>query len=175
MKYIIDIPDDTVIAEGDRYVLGLPVNMGSEERLFPTDILLTPYVERPDRKAIEDEVWELARKIERMTVGEIEDCFDEVYEGDPFVVSSLSYQEAKAMYGAWKKDKDEDEIHIGDEVEYDDIRFIVTGLIGDRAYGFKYPCDYDDVGEYCDVDMLTKTGRHFDEVAELLKKMRGSE
>ena len=31
--------------------------------------------------------------------------------------------------------------------------------------------DYDDIGEYCDIDMLTKTGRHFDEVEELLKKM----
>ena len=65
---------------------------------------------------------------------------------------------------------------MGDEVEYDldgPVRFVVCGIVDNSAYGFKYPSDYDDVGEYCDIDMLDKTGRSFPEVAELLTKMKG--
>lgn len=73
----------------------------------------------------------------------------------------------------------EDVIRVGDEVEYEcggeKIRFIVTGVKDSTAYGFRQLMEYDDVtdvGEYCDVEDLRKTGRHFDEVAELLKKMK---
>lgn len=73
----------------------------------------------------------------------------------------------------------EDEIKAGDEVEYECcgeiVKFIVTGVNGSIAYGFKSPCEYHDVGEYSHIDGLHKTGRHFPEVVELLKKMRGEE
>lgn len=74
-------------------------------------------------------------------------------------------------------DAEKDEIHVGDEVEYkccdETVRYVVTEIVDEIAYGFKYPCNDVDVGEYCDVNELTKTGRSFPEITELLRKMNG--
>ena len=56
-----------------------------------------------------------------------------------------------------------------DEVEHECdgiVRFVVTGFCGEMEFGFKHQCDYDDVGEYRDIEDLRKIGRHFDEVEE---------
>lgn len=140
-----------------------------------TGLTIIPYIE-PDRKAIEDEVWEFARRmisISGKEVSEMWGCTTNFGE----VMHNTSYQEAKSKYEAWLKQKDE--IKVGDEVEYEScgevVKFIVTGVNGSRVYGFKSPCEYDDVGDYSDIDGLHKTGRHFPEVAELLQKMRGED
>ena len=66
---------------------------------------LTPYTE-PDRKAIEDEVWEFVRELihcnngKGMTDDELQSCFG--YDLYSQVFKHLSYQEAKAKYEAWR-------------------------------------------------------------------------
>ena len=161
MKYIIDIPDKYVMTTNPKKLMILEKGI-----TIATGIELTPYTE-PYRQAIEDEVWSFAWKIFNMDFGEYAKLFDDNE-------CPSDYRETKAKYESWKKQKDE--IRVGDEVEYecggDIVRFVVTGFRGERAFGFKNQCEYDDVGEYCDIEDLWKTGRHFDEVAELLKKMK---
>lgn len=72
---------------------------------------------------------------------------------------------------------DREQIRVGDEVEYfcgGNIRFVVCGIDNGVAYGFKYRPDFEDldIGEYCEINELKKTGRHFPEVEKLLEEMR---
>ena len=122
----------------------------------------------PDRKAIEDEVWEFARKVECMGIGEIEEAFDIHRENAMYPFNQMSYQEAKAKYKEWKKQKDE--IRVGDEVALQDgnFKYVVMGFHFNTAYLLasdgsvsKFP-----------VSKLKKLNRHFNETEELLKKMR---
>lgn len=144
MKYIIDIPDNAGWIE-----YYAPVEEVSN-RFKGTAVgidRLEPYTE-PDRKAIEDEVWKFAKKVRL-------EGFD-------------SYQEAKAKYVEWKKQKDE--IHVGDEVEdADGFKGIALDeLLQDSLHIL------DEDGELRLVfpKHLHKTGRHFDEVETMLKKMK---
>ena len=117
---------------------------------------LTPYTE-PDRKAIENEVWQNTWKMFLTTE-------------DFGATMGDSYSEAKAKYDAWKQLKEE--IHVGDEVEDNDgTRGIVFGINGtdllgvcwedERMSHFFWPKTY-----------CRKTGRHFSEAEDLLKKIR---
>ena len=178
MKYIIDVPSDLyAICK----TLRVPVKVGNGDiSWYNTHLTAEPYTE-PDRKAIEDEVWEFVSMLMNMHPDVAEDIYWSMNGGKGIgVAAEMTYQEAKARYDAWKKEKEE--IRIGDEVEYEyggeKIRFIVTGVKYSTAYGFRQIMEYEDVsdvGEYCDVDALQKTGRHFPEVAELLKKMGDTE
>lgn len=175
MKYIIDIPDDTTCINALKYEDSKCV--AARSYIIPD---LTPYTE-PDRKAIEDEVWEFASMLMNMHPDVAEDIYWSMNGGKGIgVAAEMTYQEAKAKYEARKKQKDE--LRVGDEVEYEydgeKIRFVVTGVKDSIAYGFRQIMEYEDVsdvGEYCDVDALQKTGRRFPEVEELLKKMRDTD
>ena len=122
-----------------------------------------------DRKDIEDEVWSFAWKISSMDIGEYVEIFDD--KG-----CSSDYREAKSKYEAWLKQKDE--IHVGDEIKFDignnnDMKAVAldqTGLNGEWSVLTENGC----VEEH-DEEELYKTGKHFDNVAELLEKMRGEE
>lgn len=171
-KYIIDVPDNT------QWIQWMNVSEKDGHAYFdykaPED--LTPYVRSESYidglKKGQNEVWEFAKKVR------LRSFFDDNHNLQPYLDYFDSYQEAKAKHEELKKF--ENEIRVGDEVEYSCLggthRFVVFGvestIVGNTAYGFKYPCDYNDVGEYCKIDMLTKTGRHFPEVEELLKKMK---
>ena len=82
------------------------------------------------------------------------------------LVSNCSYQEAKEMYEKWKKEKNE--IQIGDEVKDNDLedKGIATSVLATR-------CDvlwFDgSVSEEVPMSDLCKTGRHFDEIQNLLE------
>ena len=166
-KYIIDIPEDRIgDFVGSTHLL-MPYTMAGHEGHHDTELALTPYTE-PDREAIENEVWEFARKIistNENEVSEIWGCATNFGE----VMHNTTYQEAKTKYEEWRKQKDE--IRVGDEV-------IVAGTTGvvvripkgdEQRIHFISPsgtvyCN----NAYADI---VKTGRHFPEVAELLKKM----
>ena len=181
MKYIIEI-ENTPFGNPERD-LKLYKCAQFNSLVFDAEGLsrLTPYTE-PDRKAIEDaqeEVWNFASKIilsaslGGLTTDEIKDCFgnENVFFD---VLRDFSYQEAKAKYDAWKKKKNE--IRVGDEVipmdtEYDTM--IVT-----RTWKDDYWSDCVNTigfdGSICSflTSNVKKTGRHFDEVEELLKKIK---
>ena len=159
MKYIIDIPTELAEATA-RY--------WNET----TDMTLVPYIE-PDQKAIEDEVWEFVRMFSCLGNCAISEIGDDENTTDPLaLVEKYSYQQVKSKYEAWLKQKDE--IHVGDEViprdgtwrgvvvDVDDGDLTIMGNKGISAGGYKSK-------------HFSKTGRHFNEVAELLEKMRGEE
>lgn len=70
-------------------------------------------------------------------------------------------------YGVPKK-KD-DEIRVGDEVEYGRMVYVVTKITGDESHVLVIHTS-GDVGAI-PIDECHKTGRHFPEIAEVLKKM----
>ena len=174
MRYIIEFEDEYSMNEaGMKYHQCKQVPYWSVSHGIIKN--LTPYIE-PDRKAIEDEVWEFVRTITDMTNTQRIQCFgSETCDLDDY----LTYQEAKSKYEAWNKwKKQKYEIHVGDEVEYGDCKFVVTAETESRYHGI-HSSNGNIVrfgeGDYCRKDNCKKTGRHFDEVAELLEKMRGNE
>ena len=174
MKYIIDVPEDMIIKSAlSGLTLGIPMLVSATQKgyVLPTNIQLNQYTE-PDRKAIEDEVWKIARLI-ALEVGDGGLSPDDLYEcykssNIQEVMKIHSYQEAKAKYDKWEKEKEQ--IRVGDEVTlYDNVKLVVVTIDGTSAQGI------DENGECYEsifLNELTKTGRHFDEVEELLKKMR---
>lgn len=163
MKYIIDV--DGRISKHGKLELLCEVENALPQYICTT-IDARPYAE-PDRKTIEDEVWNFAAKIERMTCREVY----EVFGIDPaWLCNQMSYQEAKAKYEAWKKQNDE--IKVGDEIE-DVIRD--KGVVVYKYSKQLVDILWDDgsVTEDNSIEGVRKTGRHFPEVTQLLEKMRG--
>lgn len=170
MKDIINVSDEAIELMGGYISIFVePVFKTGDCKLYALRLSkenIKPYAE-PNLEDIEDEVWNFARTINYMGYDDFISCFggkteEKVYE--------LSYSEAKAEYEAWKKQKDE--IRVGDEVK----------LFG-RAKGLVYIVGEEMLeGVYSNCDRLIpfcwrkkdciKTGKHFPEITELLKKIR---
>ena len=173
MKYIIDIEDeytkdwvnDTPMCKE----LCMPISVPNRQRTYhvSTGFKLEPYTE-PDRKAIEDEVWEFARKIISTSENEMSEmwgCATNFGE----VMHNTTYSEAKAKYEKWRKQRDE--IHVGDEVIYNSrTRAVVLKPENEERYGTIFTSEFSTIA--VSHNELEKTGRHFDEVEELLEKMK---
>lgn len=168
MKYIIDIPDNSdteYTYDQDTKELKFPSPRIDPTSFMGLEIVLTnviPYTE-PDRKTIEDEVWAFAKKVR------LEEFIDEEGRLHGYISGFNSYSEAKAKYEAWKKQKDK--IRVGDEVIYNSrTKAIVLKPETKERYGIILT-----TSELATIsvshDDLEKTGRHFDEIEELLKKM----
>lgn len=178
MKYIIDIPNDDVgrWIGGTPYGLKLFVPLSIEdcgEYHIKTEIPVEPYIE-PVRKAIEDKVWDFVRTCLVMDGSDFVDAFDSC---SYINLLEHSYQEAKAKYDEWKKQKDE--IHVGNEVENASYKKgIVLNHYISPSSGLEYVrvLYMDDDGNSFisawEKKDVCKTGRHFDEVVTLLEKMR---
>lgn len=123
------------------------------------------------------EAWEVARKIIRMSDGDILDLFPDCYASVCTAVQAiLKYDafEAIAKLKAYEeKQKADDKIEVGDEVNWLGDCFIVTRIFQPR--NGKEQCDgIDDDGcVYHDVLIkdLEKTGRHFD-IQNILEAMK---
>ena len=173
MKYIIDIPDDRIgDFVGSTHLL-MPYTMAGHNGHHDTGLKLTPYTE-PDLdplvdeavETIENEVWEFVCKF----VWAIDD--KKILGTDILhAVRDMTYQDAKAKYESWKAEKDE--IRVGDEVKHRGLNYVVGYVGADKVYHLIDKNWLRTVvqGGY----QLIKTGRHFPEVAELLKKMRDTE
>ena len=161
-KYVIKLNPDCVDGE----FLKIPIRAAGEVQWIKTKASLIPYTE-PDREAIENEVWEFAMKCLSMDGSEFCDVFDSC---DALCLTNYSYQVVKAKYDKWKKEKEE--IHVGDEVKEHDGLWIGV-VVGFDEFGDLVIMDSS--GKACGgykAKYFKNTGRHFDEVAELLKKMR---
>ena len=155
MKYVVDIPESMVIKSALKdLTLGITMKVPSNNQVFvlPTNIQLEPYTE-PDIYSYTDNPtgWELYQ----------------------------NYQKAKERYETWKKQMNE--IHVGDEVENaSHKKGIVFNHCISPSSGLKYVrvLYMDDDGNSFisawEKNDVKKTGRHFDEVEVLLKKI-GSE
>ena len=170
-KYVIELDDEPCMREnGYNFYTCKTVPWWSISDMIINR--LTPYTE-PDRKTIEDaqeEAWKMASKC----LWDITNSQSRVIFGMDcvYVPRDLSYQEAKARYKAWKKQNDE--IRVGDEVTFyigpnDEMKAVAldqTGIEGEWSLFTENGC----VEEHAE-DFIRKTGRHFDDVEELLKKM----
>lgn len=176
-KYIIDIPDKAIDFMGGRDHFSMFVEPECKVgdckhyalRISKEDI--EPYT-KPDRKAIEDEVWEFVRIITDMTEKQRIECFG---GASCNLDKYWTYQDAKTKYEAWKKK--EEEIRVGDEVvplyaQYDTM--VVTKLWVSECHDEWVDTIASD-GKFFSFlkTSIKKTGRHFDDVEELLKKMKG--
>lgn len=168
MKYIIDVDKDRIDCSGQLFIAVDIPNIQSAYEI-PTGMWVKEYTE-PDRKAIEDEVWGFVRIITDMTECERKECFGcSTCDLDEY----MTYKDAKAKYEAWRKQKDK--IRVGDEVIYNSrTKAIVLKPETKERYGTILT-----TSELATIsvshDDLEKTGRHFDEIEELLKKMGGTE
>ena len=70
-------------------------------------------------------------------------------------------------------DDPDDYINVGDEVEYGRMVYVVTKITGDESHILVIHTS-GDVGAI-PIDECHKTGRHFPEIAEVLKKMEAEE
>lgn len=156
MKYLIEVPDET----GQAYYNIAPYIEPNEDNA----IWMDGY-----EKGVEagrDDAWNFARNLLNYTNKDWEDLMNLL------LVNSCSYQEAKDMYEEWEREKNE--IQIGDEVKDKDLedKGIVTSVLATR-------CDvlwFDGtVSEDVLMSDLYKTGRHFDEIQNLLKTIEEEE
>ena len=155
MKYIIDLPEE--FAEATKEYWNKTV--GTQ---------LEPYAEC-SRKAIEDEVWELTNNIYGMSLQDKMSCFG--FSLTSAITSNLSCQEAKSKFEAWLKRKDESKV--GDEYCDADEVFVVTNVNNSDIVSVIFTDGSVDELFKKELRECKKTGRHFDEVEELLKKIKG--
>ena len=178
MKYIIKVSDEAIELMGGHINIFVEPEFKTGDckyyalRLSEEDI--EPYA-KPDIRAIEDEVWELADKVYMMGTKERELCFG--FTSPTEVMANLFYQEAKDKFEAWMKQSDE--IHVGDEVLPMDTKY--DTMIVTRIWKDCYQSDCIDTmgldGSICSflTSRVKKTGRHFTEVGQMLEKMRSGE
>ena len=155
MKYVVDIPESMVIKSALKgLTLGITMKVPSNNQDFviPTNIQLKPYTEHDIYSHTDDPAgWELYQ----------------------------DYQKAKERYETWKKQMNE--IHVGDEVENASHK---KGIVFNHCISPSSGLEYvrvlymdDDSNSFISAwekNDVKKTGRHFDEVEVLLKKI-GSE
>lgn len=122
-----------------------------------------------NKDAVEQGVWEFAgefynadREVETLFGCDLND-----------ICKKYTYSEAKAKYEAWLKQKDE--IHVGDEVIYEEggEPLVVLRLYQPRMYKSLFDGIFPDgdIEQQLIVENYRKTGRHFPQVEELLKKI----
>ena len=166
MKFVIDVPGDRVIGSRLRVMGAMEDGM---THWIETGIRVTPY-EEPSGTV--DDVWKMVCHILKrpdtggMSWDDIEDCFG---TDNLSHIGELSYAEVREKYETWKKQKDE--IHVGDEVNVDGYKGVVTWVNETHAEGF---CIYKThlIRFYRLIGNLVKTGRHFEKAVEFLKEMR---
>ena len=116
-----------------------------------------------------DDAWEIARKIIEYNESECKQVFGTVLWSH--IICGLSASEAKAKIEAWEqKQKEADEIKVGDEVVWDDAKYIVTAVL--EAYGEVSLVNSSGESVYALTEQCNKTGRHFNGIAEVLKQMQ---
>lgn len=195
-KYIIDVGEAYVkhiCGKGD--MLCLPVRINEfEDNWLNTNIPLTPYTE-PDLEQVRKEAyrqgydtgygtkvnefyeqglidaWEAARKIADMPYGEEEKVFGS--GGWHFITQHTA---SEAIEKIRQYEQKQEEIHLGDEVTFlpNNAKGIVTECHVPDVYSDndKYAVWCGGTMEYVLKQHLTKTGRTFHEIAEILQKMK---
>ena len=188
-------------SDGEEW-LQMPVNVSGHELTIKTVIPLTPYTEpdldavrnEAYEKGVEDtkqhwtdaprscayrlgyenglnDAWDAARKIAKLNTDEqkrLFGCF-----GIYFIAHEFSAHEAIEKIRQYEQEQ-EQQIQVGDEVigiyssGEQTKPFVITKWDSDYYFGI-----YRDSGEVCQGGLkLQKTGRHFPEIAEVLRKMQ---
>lgn len=130
------------------------------------------------KRAKEDglaEAWECARKLMLSTEDggidpqKVEEIFGYSYY---YVLQNDSASEAIAKIKEYEeKQKQDDEIKVGDEVQSYDTRYIVVRIRDNGTFEAIGACGTDGG---LDLRKFHKTGRHFDEIEKIMKQMKGN-
>ena len=165
-KYIIDIEHEDMIVNG-HLVIPLEVCVqGNEKKAeFNCELTnnLTPYTE-PDMEQVRKEAWEAARTL--WNTPKRKEIFG--YTSFNTALMTLTAQEVIEKIRAYEQAQEK--IQVGDEVISPDGKGVVTE-ISDRIVRIMYSSGS---GYIIKPEELTKTGRHFPEIAEVLQKMKES-
>ena len=116
-----------------------------------------------------EKAWELAKKVSIMP----DEAKKEVWGTDKYntINFGYSYAEAAEKYEAWiRKKAVDDEIKVGDEVNDCVSTGVVVGIIGD-CFRVLFS---NGASHFMSNIEFKKTGRHFPEIAELLKRIGGN-
>lgn len=118
------------------------------------------------------EAWECAKKLMLSTEDggidpqKVEEIFGYSYY---YVLQNDSASEAIAKIKEYEeKQKQADEIKVGDEVQSCDTRYIVVRIRDNGTFEAIGACGTD---EGLDLRKFHKTGRHFDEIEKIMKQM----
>lgn len=119
-----------------------------------------------------NDAWEAARKIIGMPESDLLDLFDGVYSTlCTSVQVILKYDAFDSIHRIKKYEDSKLEITVGDEVKTEDgLKMVIAALINKDFAGLS------DDGKFMFGELdgtITRTGRHFPEIATVLKKMRG--
>lgn len=167
-KYIIELPDDEHLISWWTYT-------GTEDGKQHIDfheVVKTPY----DLDAIKQEAyqnglndaWEAARKIacDRPHGGFRIDTKQHIFGASDYAYILANYNASEAIEGI-KAYEQEQQIQVGDEVDDGVANLIVLEINEDGTVK-----GFDDSGSIIHATPRKKTGRHFPEIAEVLKKMK---
>lgn len=152
MKYLIEVPDET----GQAYYNIAPYTEPNEDNAMWMDGY---------EKGVEagrDDAWEFVKVLYGLSDEELYEIFP---NGCPY---EMTYSEAKKKYEAWKK-----EIHVGDEIKIKGSSCADAVVIGMDDYDLfiVWKDGETDRIEPPQRKQWIKTGKHFPEVEELLKKI----
>jgi len=122
-----------------------------------------------------DDAWEAARKIAQQWKEDTTEYRVVMDDSIRVTLDSMTASEAIEKVKAYEQQKADAEIKVGDEVEAYSGRAVVFGTFtdtkGEKFCRYWYPSD--DSFNKDKTENLKKTGRHFPQVAELLKAMKG--
>ena len=175
-KYIIEIEDNSMLYhDHEDEKLCVPVSVGVEKLGIHSGYKLTPYNESAAEQRCAEKAWELAKKIIMpkdnggFSGDELVEIFGEKWPSGVFK-NYPTYQEAAAKFEAWREQKGKD-FKVGDEVS----DCTGTGVVVEISAGCLRIMYSNGATYLMNNKEFKKTGRHFPEVAELLKKIGESD
>lgn len=163
-KYIIELLDECNSEFKGIMVFGLTQEKQISVELIPEESM-TPYTE-PDLEQIRKEAWEAARTL--WNTPKRKEIFGYTSFNTAFM--TLTAQEVIEKIRAYEQAQEK--IQVGDEVEAVAGKAVIIEVIGNgKDVRYMYPDASTGFNESCNV---TRTGRHFPEIAEVLQKMKES-
>ena len=196
-KYIIELNPDCV--EGE--YLRIPARIAGEQQWLMTKAELTPCTEldleqirreayaEGDKEGMQlsiddaklkeeyqqgiNDAWDVARKIIRMPEGDLLNLFDVYSSVCTSAQAILKYEASEAIAKIKEYEDSKLEIMVGDEVKTEDgMKMVIATIINKDFAGL----GEDGLFMLGELDgTITRTGRHFPEIATVLKKMRGEQ
>jgi uncharacterized Zn finger protein (UPF0148 family) len=160
--------------EGVKAQIRKAYNKGYEDGKADTPFTDTEEAENKAYNRGLNDAWDIAKKIMRMDIVEKDAVFAEFGRATYSVILDLSASEAIAKIKAYEdKQKQDAEIKVGDEVTHDGAKFILLNIDSQTSV---YCLDKRGrTPIFASIHNLTKTGRHFPQIAEVLAGLRGAE
>ena len=193
-KYIIEIPEDKIEDfVGSTHFL-MPYMMAGHIGHHDTGLPIEPYI-KPDLEQVRKEAYEhgyyigYSKYLNRSYEDGLKDAWEAVGKiynmcsdvrhkifKENLIRKILSiYSASEVIEKIRQYEQEQEEIKVGDEVEWNGDRYVVTYIDVDETYVDVIDCSCGSVCDRLAIKGITKTGRHFPEIASVLQKMRGEQ